>query len=176
MSALRRLADHKLDGLPIGLRLWDGTELHGSGQPGAPAVVISDLRAIAQLLRAPGELGIARAWVSGQLELNGDLERVLALRDQARAIRFGLLDRVRLAGCAIRLAGTSALRRQPIPASEARAHGSRQSLASDRAAIGHHYDVSNRFYELPLGPSMCYSSAIFDSPDDSPQAAQESSS
>ncbi|MGH2881615.1 MAG: class I SAM-dependent methyltransferase, partial [Solirubrobacteraceae bacterium] len=167
------MAEKKLGSLPIGLRLWDGTELHDGGRPGAPTVVISDPGAIAHLLRAPGELGIARAWVSGQLEVEGDLEELLAVRAWTRAIRFGLMDRVRLAGCAVRLAGVRGLHGQPIPASEARANGSRHTLARDRAAIRHHYDASNHFYELLLGPGMCYSSGFFESPEDSLDRAQQ---
>jgi cyclopropane-fatty-acyl-phospholipid synthase len=173
LDAIARLAELELRGLPVQLRLWDGTTVHASEQGDAPTVVVRDPRAIAHLLRAPGELGLARAWVSGQLELDGDLEDVLRLRERARRIRLGWRDRARLAALALTAAGPTALRRPPIPACEARVTGRRHTLARDRRAISHHYDVSNRFYELLLGPSMCYSSACFDSAEDSLDAAQE---
>jgi cyclopropane-fatty-acyl-phospholipid synthase len=173
LDAIARLAERELRGLPLQLRLWDGTVLYASEHRPAPTVVVRDPRAIAHLLRAPGEIGLARAWVSGQLELDGDLEDVLRLRERARRIRLGWRDRARLAACALTVVGPTALRRPPIPACEARPTGLRHTLARDRRAISHHYDVSNRFYELLLGPSMCYSSAYFDSAEDSLDAAQE---
>ena len=61
-----------------------------------------------------------------------------------------------------------------MPAIEAPRHARRlHSLARDRAAIRHHYDVSNAFYRLVLGPSMVYSCAYFADPDESLEAAQE---
>ena len=65
------------------------------------------------------------------------------------------------------------LRRPPVPESEARPRGRRHSRARDRAAVRHHYDVSNDFYRGLLGPSLVYSCAYFDSPDDTLEAAQE---
>ena len=51
--------------------------------------------------------------------------------------------------------------------------GRRHSRSRDAAAIAHHYDVGNDFYELVLGPSMVYSCAVWESPDVGLEAAQE---
>ncbi len=64
------------------------------------------------------------------------------------------------------------LRRLPPPPEEARLRGRRHSPERDAAAIAHHYDVSNRFYELVLGPSLTYSCAVFTTPRDSLETAQ----
>jgi cyclopropane-fatty-acyl-phospholipid synthase len=77
----------------------------------------------------------------------------------------------------LRAIGRRALRRPPIPAEEAeppwRRRGLRHSKARDAAVISHHYDVSNRFYRVVLGPSMAYTCAVFSSPETTLEEAQE---
>jgi len=155
----------------VTLRFWDGSEIEGEHE--APAVLLSDPRAIAHLVRAPNQLGLARAWVDGALDVDGDLEDVLKARGRFEGVRLSVTDRVRLATAALRVAGGRLLRPPRIPAIEARVGGRRHSLSRDRDAVRHHYDVSNRFYRLVLGPSMVYSCAYFSTPDDTLEAAQE---
>lgn len=62
--------------LPVRIRAWDGTE---SGPPGAPVLVVRHRRALRRLLWRPGELGLARAWVAGEIDVDGDLYAVLDL-------------------------------------------------------------------------------------------------
>jgi cyclopropane-fatty-acyl-phospholipid synthase len=156
----------------VTVRFWDDSAVVAR-DPDAPVVSIRDERAIAHFLRAPNELGLGRAWVSGALDADGDLERVLDLRHRVRDLSLGRFGRARLAGAALRVAGPRALRRAPIPDCEAEPAGRLHSLRRDRASVRHHYDVSNRFYELLLGPSMVYSCAYFASADDSLETAQE---
>jgi cyclopropane-fatty-acyl-phospholipid synthase len=134
--------------------------------------VAGNRRALAHLLHTPGELGLARAWVDGSLTLEGDLEDALATRPAFQGLRLSALDRVRLAVAAVRAAGPGILRRPPVPAIEASVAGRRHSLARDRAAVRHHYDVSNAFYQLVLGPTMVYSCAYFADPGESLEQAQ----
>ena len=56
--------------LPIRLRAWDGSE---AGPDDAPAVVLSSPDALRRLVFHPGELGIAQAYVTGEIDLEGDL-------------------------------------------------------------------------------------------------------
>ena len=91
----------------------------------------------------------------------------------SRDLSLGRFGRARLAGAALRVAGPRALRRPPIPQCEAEPAGRLHSLRRDRASVRHHYDVSNRFYELLLGPSLVYSCAYFAHPGDSLESAQE---
>jgi cyclopropane-fatty-acyl-phospholipid synthase len=171
-TTVATLVDQRLAGLPVALRLWDGTMAYAPHDAVA-TVVVRDPRAIAHVLHEPTELGLARAWVTGALDLDGDLEQLLGLRGHLRDVHLGAVGRACLAAWGLRHAGPRALRRPPIPSTEARPSGARHSLARDRAAIHHHYDVSNRFYELLLGPSMSYSCAYFESPANSLEVAQE---
>ena len=98
--AAKRIADGALLELPLGVRFWDGSEL--ASQDGAPSVVLRDPGAVAHLLRAPGQLGLARAWVDGSLDVaDHDLEAVLRaravrLRDAVAAAAPGLAALLRL--------------------------------------------------------------------------------
>jgi cyclopropane-fatty-acyl-phospholipid synthase len=159
--------------LPVTVRFWDGSAVVARDEPDAPVVLIRDESAIAHFLRAPNQLGLGRAWVSGALDVDGDLERVLGLRRRVSELSLGRLGRARLAAAAVRVAGPRALRRPPIPESEAAPVGRRHSLRRDRASVRHHYDVSNAFYEMLLGPSLVYSCAYFESERDSLERAQE---
>ena len=53
------------------------------------------------------------------------------------------------------------------------AEGLRHSTSRDAGAISHHYDVSNRFYEMVLGPSMTYTCACYPDAEATLEQAQE---
>jgi cyclopropane-fatty-acyl-phospholipid synthase len=152
--------------LPIAFRAYDGSAL---GPPDAPAtIVLRSHDALRRIVTAPGELGFARAYVAGDLDLEGDVFAALELRDRLPNVR--LTPQQMLA--AVRLLGVSNLRPLPPPREEARLRGRRHSVARDRAAISHHYDVSNDFYRLVLGPSLTYSCAVFTNDDTTLEDAQ----
>ena len=157
----------------FGLRFWDGSEV-----PPPPTaddeltLVVRDPVALAYALRQPNELGFGRAWVTGALDVDGDLERGLALRDRFRGLRLSAADRLAALRAVARL-GAVRLRGPAVPASEAPVgRGRRHSLDRDRVAVRHHYDVSNAFYRMVLGPTMVYSCAYFTSPDNTLEEAQ----
>jgi cyclopropane-fatty-acyl-phospholipid synthase len=135
-------------------------------------VVVRDPLALAHVVHEPNQVGLARAWVSGLLDAD-DLESLLALRTRFRDLRLTVADRARLLLAAARVGGARLLSRPPVPAIEARVAGRRRSLGRDRASVRHHYDVSNRFYGLVLGPSLVYSCAYFASTADTLEVAQE---
>jgi cyclopropane-fatty-acyl-phospholipid synthase len=149
--------------MPWGVRCWDGSE--APGPPGAPTLVVTSPRALRRLVYSRDELGLARAYVSGEVEVEGDLFRMLAFPDS-------LIDRptLQLDWSALRplvgdLVRTGVLGMPvPPPPEESRLRGFRHSLRRDRAAISHHYDVGNDFYALLLGPTMVYSCAYFATP------------
>ncbi|MGH2884093.1 MAG: class I SAM-dependent methyltransferase, partial [Solirubrobacteraceae bacterium] len=155
---------------------WDGSVLRAR-QPTPPraaaTVVIRSPAALVHLLRAPGQLGLARAWVDGSLDVEGDLEAVVRTRSEFDGVSLSAADLARLARGAVGVLGLRLLRPPRIQSIEARLSGRRHWLSSDRAAVRHHYDVSNRFYRLVLGPSMVYSCAYFATPEDTLEAAQE---
>jgi cyclopropane-fatty-acyl-phospholipid synthase len=151
-----------------------------AGPPdGSVRLVVHD-EALAQLARAPGELGFARAYVEGSLDVEGDLVALLRARSRNGALR---LTRRYRAGV-LRAAGLDPWRHAPaIPPEEAadthrlgrlgpRGRLGRHARGRDRRAVEHHYDVGNAFYELLLGPSMVYSCAYFRSEDDTLESAQ----
>lgn len=146
--------------LPVHVACYDGSSV---GPPNAAArLVLRSPDALAYILTSPGELGFARAYVSGALELEGDIFAALELRNRLPNVKLDARTWLAIA----RLAGASGFRRPSIPPEEARLHGVRHSKARDAAAIAHHYDVSNDFYRIVLGPTMTYSCAVWD--DDTP--------
>ncbi|MET7981213.1 MULTISPECIES: class I SAM-dependent methyltransferase [unclassified Streptomyces] len=165
---LRSLVEQLLGApLPLRVRAWDGSE---AGPPSAPALVVRNRRAVRRLLWKPGELGLARAWVSGDLGVEGDLFTALDLisgllwdrAEDARGLGAALRDPE--ARAAVRgLVRMSGLPLPPAPpAEEVRRHRHLHTRRTDRSAISHHYDVGNDFYELVLGPSMVYSCAYWE--------------
>jgi cyclopropane-fatty-acyl-phospholipid synthase len=142
---------------PFTLRFWDGVELPATA-PGGPVFTARSPAAVAHLLRAPGQLGLGRAYAAGELEAD-DLDRVIGLLDSFEAPRIDRAARLRLMLAAVRACG---LTRPPrIPASELRPRGRRHSRERDARAVLHHYDVSNEFFALFLDESMTYSCALF---------------
>ncbi|MFF9124225.1 class I SAM-dependent methyltransferase [Streptomyces sp. NPDC014889] len=163
--------------LPVRVRAWDDSE---AGPPGAPMLVVRNRRALRRLLFKPGELGLARAWVAGDLTVEGDLYTALELLsgliwergEDARGLAETLRDpeaRAAVRGL-VRLSGPPL---PPAPPREEvrRRRGHLHTKRSDKRAISHHYDVGNDFYELVLGPSMVYSCAYWPAPE--PRATLE---
>lgn len=144
--------------LPIRLRAWDGSE---AGAPDGPVAIIRHRRALRRLLWNPGELGLARAFVAGELDVEGDVAEglsrfwKLARAQDLGAVKLSTADKIDAAKLAATL-GILGPRPKP-PASEARLDGGLHTRRRDRAAIAHHYDLSNDFYEFLLDPQMAYS-------------------
>jgi cyclopropane-fatty-acyl-phospholipid synthase len=149
--------------LPWGVRCWDGSEVPGPA--GAPTLVLTTPQALRRIVYARDELGLARAYVSGELDVDGDLSQVLQFPDSLLARPSLHLDRAALRPLLTDLLRTGVLG-WPVrpPAEESRLRGLRHSLRRDRTAISHHYDVGNDFYALLLGPTMVYSCAYFATP------------
>jgi cyclopropane-fatty-acyl-phospholipid synthase len=115
-------------------------------------------RALGHMLRAPGQLGLGRAYVSGDLEVD-DIDAVLALLDSWDAPPLDARAKARIAAAAVRAGALAAV--PHVPAVELRPSGRRHSAVRDRRAVRHHYDVSNDFFALFLDESMTYSCAIW---------------
>lgn len=158
--------------LPAAVRFWDGSEL-GPGELGTATdtVVLRSRKALTYALMRPDQLGIARGWVSGEIELEGDLYRVMAAGSKLYGFDFTPREKIDALAIAVRLGAIKIPPPKP-PSVEAKVGGRLHSLRRDREAIKHHYDVSNRFYRMILGPTMVYSCAYFASPDDSLEQAQ----
>ena len=163
------------DGVPVRLRCWDGSEF---GPTDAPIRVhIATRRALRRIMWQPNELGFARAYVSGDLQIEGDLWAGLSALDEVAAPESG--PAVTIDASTKRALARAVLRLGLIgppprpPSEESRLSGRRHSTRRDAAAIAHHYDVGNDFYRLLHGPSMTYSCAYW--PDEGTElaAAQE---
>lgn len=144
---------------PVGFRAYDGSSTGPSDA--AATIVVRSPDALARIVGAPGELGFARAYVAGDLDVEGDIFAALELRHRLPGVRIPARRWAEL----IRIAGPQVLRRPPSrPPEEVHLHGRRHSPGRDASAIAHHYDVSNEFYRLVLGPSMTYSCAVWSHP------------
>ena len=173
-AALELLFAH---GLPFRLTAYDGS---AAGPPDAPVRLhLATERGLAYLLTAPGDLGMARAYVMGDLVLEGvhpgdpyDALRLFMSRLTFR--RPPPTEALRV----VRALGLGKLLPPPPPPQEALprwrriVEGARHSPGRDAGAIQHHYDVSNRFYELVLGPSMTYTCACYPTADATLEEAQ----
>ena len=162
---------------PWRLRAWDGSE---AGPTAAPVLTIRTPRALRRLVWAPGELGLVRAYVAGEIDLDGDifttvdaLSSLGRLSSEAAFRRPGARERVELLRTA---AALGALGRPPAPPAEEfvrSRRGRRHSPGRDAVAVTHHYDVGNDFYELVLGRTLVYSCAVWADEGTGLDAAQE---
>ena len=166
-DALLRLLELVLATEPtIRVRAWDGSE---AGPDGAPAVDVRSPDAVRYVAQEPNELGLARAYVSGLLDFEGDVYDIL----QALPFHEGEHQHARAltarqkAEVATIVARAGGLGRAPAPPpEEAVVSGRRHSKDRDRTVVTHHYDVGNDFYRIVLGESMVYSCAYWRDADD----------
>lgn len=142
--------------VPIRVVAYDGSK--AGPDHSDVALKILTPRALARLATAPGTLGLARAYVTGEIEVDGDVYDVL---DAMADLTLHDLTRKEQLHLARKLFPVWVRHRQPIPDLEYRPPGRLHSKFRDSKVISHHYDVSNRFYEWVLGPSMAYTCAVF---------------
>ena len=162
---------------PWRLRAWDGSE---AGPAEAPVLTIRTPGALRRLVWAPGELGLVRAYVAGEIDLDGDifttvdaLSSLGRLSSEAAFPRAGARERLELLRTA---AALGAFGPPPPPPAEEfvrSRRGRRHSPRRDAAAVTHHYDVGNDFYELVLGRTLVYSCAVWADERTGLDAAQE---
>lgn len=150
--------------LPVRVRCWDGSE---AGADADLTVVFRNRRAIRRVLWSPNELGFVRAYVSGDLEIDGDIFRLLTLPqlvDRLGKLSLRSPDRrivLRSLATFLRLAGPG-LPPRPPSVEVSRRRGAKHTKARDASSVSHHYDVGNDFYRLFLGPTMVYSCGYWD--------------
>jgi cyclopropane-fatty-acyl-phospholipid synthase len=160
---------------PVTIECWDGSTLGRTDTPNKLRL-LSPV-ALRRFVWAPNELGLARAYVAGDIDIEGDIFSILALRDliappnEDTSLNARRRDRMELLRVARRL---GALGRPPKPPQpEVRLRGPLHSKSRDRSAVSHHYNVSNDFYRLMLGPTMTYSCAYYERDGASLEEAQE---
>ncbi len=164
-------------GMPVRFTAYDGSTAGPADSE--IGLHLRTPRGLSYLMTAPGDLGMARAYVSGDLDIEGvhpgdPYRALLLLQDNLRFRRPGAAEGVSV----LRSLGVTNLRPPPPPTEERLPRwrrtldGLRHSMGRDAHAISHHYDVSNRFYELVLGPSMTYTCAIYPHADATLEEAQ----
>jgi cyclopropane-fatty-acyl-phospholipid synthase len=165
-------------GVPFRFTAYDGS---AAGPPESPIHVhLKNERGLSYILTAPGDLGLARAYISDDLALEGvhpgdPYEMMLHLQRESGIKIPSPSEALKI----VRGLGWSHLKPPPPPPQEALPkwrrllEGFRHSKSRDAEAIHHHYDVSNRFYEMVLGPSMTYTCACFPTADATLEQAQE---
>jgi cyclopropane-fatty-acyl-phospholipid synthase len=150
---LRRL----LPSRPFHVRFWDGSVVEAT-VPDAPTFSVRRPSALAHFLRAPGTLGLGRAYVDGSLAVD-DLDGAFAVVDTWEPPEMGVGDRVRLGLAVAAASAPGGIPRRP--ALELILRGERHSIERDAAAVRYHYEAGNDFFALFLDESMTYSCAIF---------------
>src|ERR1700751_5838262 len=159
---------------PVRVRAHHGSSTGADDSP--VTITVRSPLAVSYLAQAPGSMGLARAYVSGHLDVDGDMYTALARMAGARQVHLDASERLRLLN---ELGGPKLLfPRVPPPPQEVRVKrrwlgGRRHSKGRDASAISHHYDVSNTFYEWVLGPSMAYTCACFPREDATLEEAQD---
>jgi cyclopropane-fatty-acyl-phospholipid synthase len=156
-APLRKEIEELLPSRPLALRFWDGTVVEAT-DPNPPTFVFHSPMALAHVLRAPGELGLGRAYVAGLLDVD-DLDGALRIVDTFQPPALTLAERARLGIAVLRACGL--VRPPRPPASELRLRGERHTIGRDRRAVRYHYDAGNEFFALFLDRSMTYSCAYF---------------
>ncbi|MFN8173146.1 MAG: class I SAM-dependent methyltransferase [Candidatus Nanopelagicales bacterium] len=151
----------------VGFRAYDGST---AGPQDSDVVLdVRTPRAVEYLAGSPNQIGLARAYVNGDLEIVGDAYTALSRLYPLPLDHLTWSDKIALA----RTFAPYAFKRPAPPALERRQRGRRHSKRRDADAIHHHYDVSNRFYSYVLGPSMAYTCAVYPTADASLETAQE---
>ncbi|HID48912.1 MAG TPA: cyclopropane-fatty-acyl-phospholipid synthase, partial [Chromatiales bacterium] len=141
---------------PVAIRLWDGHLAHGAADASCTAV-FKEPGALRDLILHRNLLRLADSYLSGAIDVEGDLESLFDLKTHLCYLHLSPGTRLHLLRQALRL---------PRLVRHGATRGWRAKWASrrnSRASIAHHYDVSNDFYRLWLDPDMVYSCAYFKS-------------
>ena len=150
----------------VGFRAYDGSS--AGPQDGDAILEVRNRRAVEYLAGAPSQLGLARAYVSGDLEIVGDPYIALSRLYPMKLTHLTTSDKIALG----KKFAPYVMKRPAPPPQERKLGGSRHSKKRDAEAIHHHYDVSNTFYRWVLGPSMAYTCAVFPNADATLEEAQ----
>ncbi|PSL58571.1 cyclopropane-fatty-acyl-phospholipid synthase [Saccharothrix carnea] len=154
-------------GASVRFSAYDGS--HAGPADAGVSIEVRTPEALSYLASAPGELGLARAYVTGHLEIIGDVYGALKQLSEISLRELPWGERVELLAT---LGRTRLGTKIEVPPQERRLRGLRHSKARDREAIAHHYDVSNTFYEWVLGPSMAYTCAVYPTAESTLEEAQ----
>jgi cyclopropane-fatty-acyl-phospholipid synthase len=157
-APLREELARALPDRPFEVAFWDGSTLPSTNGTSLTTFRVKSPIALAHALRAPGQLGLGRAYVSGALDVD-DIDAAIDVLDGWKPPALDTKQKLKLAAAALRSTGLVAPPKPPQ--AELVPQGRRHSIERDKAAVRHHYDVSNEYFALFLDPTMTYSCAIF---------------
>src|SRR6201992_2317153 len=160
---------------PVEFQAYDGSS---AGVPGSPVkITVRSPVAVSYLAQAPGALGLARAYVSGHLDVDGNMFVALSRLSKAQETDVSWGDRLKLlqdlGGPKVLFPRIAPPPQEVIPDRRRFSIGAMHSKKRDANSISHHYDVSNTFYEWVLRPSMAHSCACYPTEDATLEEAQE---
>ncbi len=160
---------------PVEFQAYDGSS---SGTPGSPVkITVRSPIAVSYLAQAPGALGLARAYVSGHLDVDGNMFVALSRLSRAQDTSISWGDRIKLlqnlGGPKVLFPRIAPPPQEVVPDRRRFTIGAMHSKMRDANSISHHYDVSNAFYEWVLGPSMAYTCACYPTAAATLEEAQE---
>lgn len=175
MAHMKRLLRRLLgdDTLGIRVEVYDGTMLGPADSPTVARIVSPDFFHRIITGRA-SELAFGRTYVAGDVEVEGDIYGVLAMRDRLAGINISpemLTDAAAVLGIHT-VRDLAKLRPLRPPLEEVKPRGGLHSRGRDARSVASHYDVSNDFYRLFLGSTMTYSCALYENDHDSLDSAQ----
>jgi cyclopropane-fatty-acyl-phospholipid synthase len=142
---------------PFSVEFWDGSELPATNG-GGPVFRLRSPKALGHALRAPGQLGLGRAYVAGEIEID-DLDAAMEVVGSWQPPAVDKREQAKLALAAVRAAGP--MRPPSVPEVELRPRGRLHTITRDARSVRHHYDLPPEFFELFLGETMAYSCAVF---------------
>src|SRR4051812_19902755 len=156
-ATLRSQIERVFPDRPFAIEFWDGAKLPPTNG-GGPTFRLQSRKAVGHALRAPGQLGIGRAYVTGDITVD-DLDAAMKIVTNWRPPPVDRKAEAKLALAALRSAGP--MPPPSPPAAELKPKGKLHSVVRDRRSVRHHYDLPPEFFKLFLGESMTYSCAIF---------------
>ena len=158
---------------PVEFVAFDGSK---AGTPGSSVrLEVRSPRAIEMIMSHPGQVGLARAYVAGEVDIVGDVVEMFEALSYVRPSQIPTSEKIKLVRefAPSYFRNADLLHRGDTPPEEKKLGGRRHSKGRDAEAIAHHYDVSNQFYRYVLGPSMAYTCAVFPTEDATLEQAQE---
>jgi cyclopropane-fatty-acyl-phospholipid synthase len=156
-APLRSEIERAFPDRPFAIEFWDGSKLPPTNG-GGPTFRLANRKAVGHALRAPGQLGIGRAYVTGDIVVD-DLDAAMQIVTNWQPPPVDRKTEAKLALAALRSAGP--MRPPSPPLAELKPKGKLHSITRDRRSVRHHYDLPPEFFKLFLGESLTYSCAIF---------------
>lgn len=153
----------------VGIRLWDGSRWPDES-PRAATIVLNHPGALKSMFSGMSEVDLAEAYLHGDFDVEGDIERVYSLADKLLETAASTQKKLKIGFSLRRLPDVDD--HQYGARGPAELSGEVHSIDRDRQAIAYHYDVSNEFYGLWLDRNLVYSCAYFDSPGEDLDSAQ----